>query len=180
MRRLLLLATLVTPAAHLAAQADSPPAPGRRVRVRNLLPSGAFERGIEGTVERIGPDTVVLRSAWGGELQAVPTNGDTQYFIHTGRKSSLLKGGIIGATTGLVVGAAGYAVAGKICPGDKYLCFNRSQRALSGGAIFGAVGGIAGLAIGAFSSHDVWTRSQRDELLSLVADARGVGLSFRF
>lgn len=179
MRRILVLAVLCGSAAPLAGQADTLVGVGRRVRVRTMGESGELNRRIEGIVVRMSPDTLVLRLPGSQPLQAVATNQDTQYSMHTGRQSSLAKGAVIGAIAGIVVGGAGFAIAGADCP-EQALCFHRRQSALAGGALIGALGAAVGLAIGAFTSHDVWTRAERRSALALIQNRSGIGLSIRF
>jgi hypothetical protein len=142
--------------------------------------SGELNRRIEGVVVRMSPDTLVLRIPGSQPLQAVATNQDTQYSMHTGRRSSLGKGAVIGGITGIVVGGAGFAIAGADCPMEPALCFHRRQTALAGGALIGALGAAVGLAIGAFTSHDVWSRAERRSALALIQTRSGIGLAIRF
>ena len=142
--------------------------------------SGELNRRIEGIVVRMPPDTVVLQLPGSQPLHALATDQDTQYSLHTGRRSSLGKGAVIGATTGIVVGGVGFALAGADCPVEQALCYHRRQTALAGGALIGALGAAVGLAIGAFTSHDVWTRAERRSALALIQTRSGIGLSIRF
>jgi hypothetical protein len=180
MRRILVLAALCGSATPLAGQADTLVTLGRRVRVRTMGESGELNRRIEGIVVRMSPDTLVLRLPGSEPLQAVATNQDTQYSMHTGRRSSLAKGAVIGATTGIVVGGAGFAIAGADCPVEQALCYHRRQTALAGGALIGALGAAVGLVIGAFTSHDVWTRAERRSALTVIRTPSGIGLAIRF
>jgi hypothetical protein len=180
MRRILVLVVLCGSATPLAGQADTLVAVGRRVRVRTMGESGELNRRVEGIVVRMVLDTLVLRLPGAQPLHPVATNQDTQYSMHTGRRSSLGKGAVIGATTGIVVGGAGFAIAGADCPVDQALCYHRRQTALAGGALIGALGAAVGLAIGAFTSHDVWTRAQRRSALALFRIPSGIGVSIRF
>lgn len=179
MRRILVLAVLCGSAAPLTGQADTLVGVGRRVRVRTMGESGELNRRIEGIVVRMPPDTLVLRLPGSQPLHAVATNQDTQYSMHTGRRSSLAKGAVIGAIAGIVVGGAGFAIAGADCP-EQSLCFHRRQSALAGGALIGALGAAVGLAIGAFTSHDVWTHAERRSALALIQTRSGIGLSISF
>jgi hypothetical protein len=142
--------------------------------------SGDLNRSIEGIVVRMPPDTLVLRLPGSQPLHSVATNRDTEYSMHTGRRSSLGKGMVIGAITGIVVGGVGFALAGADCPPEQALCFHRRQSALAGGALIGALGAAVGLAIGAFTSHDVWTRAERRSALALIQTRSGIGLAIRF
>lgn len=142
--------------------------------------SGELNRRVEGIVVRMAPDTLILQLAGAQPLRAVATNQDTHYSIHTGRRSSLGKGAVIGATTGIVVGGVGFAIAGQDCPVDQALCYHRRQTALAGSALIGALGAAVGLAIGAFSSHDVWSRAERSFALTLIRFPLGIGLSITF
>jgi hypothetical protein len=180
MRRILVLVVLCGSATPLAGQADTLVAVGRRVRVRTMGESGELNRRVEGIVVRMVLDTLVLRLPGAQPLHPVATNQDTQYSMHTGRRSSLGKGAVIGATTGIVVGGAGFAIAGADCPVDQALCYHRRQTALAGGALIGALGAAVGLAIGAFTSHDVWTRAQRRSTVALIRIPSGIGVSIRF
>ena len=180
MRRILVLAVLCGSAAPLAGQADTLVAVGRRVRVRTMGESGELNRRIEGVVVRMVPDTLVLQLAGSQPLHAVATNQDTRYSMHVGRQSSLAKGAVIGAVTGIVVGGAGFAIAGADCPTEQALCYHRRQTALAGGALIGAIGAAVGLAIGAFTSHDVWTQAERRSALAVIKTPTEIGLSIRF
>jgi hypothetical protein len=142
--------------------------------------AGELNRRIEGIVVRMVPDTLVLRLPGAQPLHAVATNQDTQYSMHTGRHSSLGKGAAIGAITGIVIGGVGFAIAGQDCPAEEALCYHRRQTALAGSALIGAIGAAVGLAIGAFTSHDVWTPAQRRSPFALGRFPSGIGLSIRF
>jgi hypothetical protein len=142
--------------------------------------AGELNRSIEGIVVRLVPDTLVLRLPGAQPLQAIATNQDTRYSMHTGRHSSLGKGAVIGATAGIVIGGVGFAIAGQDCPVEEALCYHRRQTALAGSALIGAIGAAVGLAIGAFTSHDVWTRAQRRSTLALSRIPSGIGVSVRF
>ena len=180
MGRILVVAVLGGWATPLAGQADTLVTVGRRVRVRTMGEAGELNRRIEGIVVRMSPDTLVLQLPGSQPLEAVATNQDTQYSMHTGRKSSLGKGMVIGATTGIVVGGAGFAIAGADCPVEQALCYHRRQTALAGGALIGALGAAVGLVIGAFTSHDVWTRAERRTALAFIQNRTGIGLAISF
>ena len=180
MRRILVLAVLCASAAPLTGQADTLVAVGRRVRVRTMGESGALNRRIEGIVVRMPADSLILQLPGSQPLHAVATDQDTEYSMHTGRRSSLAKGAVIGGLTGIVVGGAGFALAGADCPVEQALCYHRRQTALAGGALIGALGAAVGLAIGAFTSHDVWTHAERRSALVLIQNRSGIGLSISF
>ena len=180
MRRILVLAVLSGSAAPLSGQADTLVSVGRRVRVRTMGESGELNRRIEGIVVRMPPDTLILRLPGSQPHHAVATNQDTQYSMHIGRRSSLGKGAVIGAIAGIVVGGAGFAIAGADCPVEEALCFHRRQSALAGGVLIAALGAAVGLAIGAFTSHDVWARADRRSALALIQTRSRIGLAIWF
>ena len=180
MRRILVLAILCGSATPLAGQADTLVAVGRRVRVRTMGESGELNRRIEGIVIRMPLDTLILQLPGAQPLEAVATNQDTQYSMLTGRRSSLAKGMVIGGITGIVVGGVGFAIAGADCPPEQAICYHRRQTALAGGALVAALGAALGLAIGAFTSHDVWTRAERRSALAVIQTRSGIGLAIRF
>ena len=115
-----------------------------------------------GILEHLYADSLTLRPRE-GEPQTIPTNRDTRYFVQTGRKNSFLQGGVIGTLAGVLTGAAVFAVAGgRSCPDGKSVCPFPERTAVKGGLIFGLIGAGTGLAIGAFSGHDIWRESGRE------------------
>jgi hypothetical protein len=133
-----------------------------RLRIHSTAADGTWNPPLVGILEQIYPDSLTLRPKE-GELQTIPTNRDTRYFVQTGRKNSFLQGGVIGALAGVLTGAAVFAVAGgRSCPDGKTVCPFPERTAVKGGLIFGLIGAGTGFAIGAFSGHDVWRESGRE------------------
>ena len=167
-------------AQSMAGQAVPSIALGMRIRVHTTTTEGTRSPPVDGILEHLYPDSLMLRPK-SGELQTIPTNRETRYFVHSGRKSSLLKGGVIGTLTGVVAGAAVFAVAGgRTCANGLSVCAFPERTSVKGGMIFGVIGAATGLTVGAFSSHDIWRESDKDPLFSLVAVGSGLGLAIRF
>jgi hypothetical protein len=165
----------------LAGQIVPPIALGMRIKVRTATTDGTRSPPIDGILERLSRDSVILRPHGGGELQAVSTNQDTRYFIHTGRKSSLIRGTIIGTLVGVITGGSVYAIAGgRSCPEGRTECSLQERHVVKGTSIFILVGAITGFTIGAFSAHDIWRESERESRVALVAGPAGFGVTIRF
>jgi hypothetical protein len=152
-----MLALLGGLAERPAAQAPPLVARGSRVRVHLLTESGAFDRRVEGTIERVSRDTLRLRPKTGGPSQVFTVESGARLFVLTGHRSSLGRGAAIGGLLGVVAGGLVGVLAGKVCPGQEVLCINRRQIAITGGLVLAATGAATGLVIGALNPRDIWT-----------------------
>jgi len=180
LRAALLLASLGAVAPALSGQAVPPLAPGGRVRVRTLGETGLLDRGMEGTVERLSGDTLILRPKAGGSVQVFVAGEETQLFVFAGHRSRVARGAIIGGVAGLVAGGLVGAASGEVCEGPSSLCFDRQVVAWRAGLILGACGAVSGIIIGAFASHEAWARSARLPSVrpAVSVGARGMALGF--
>ena len=178
MRPLLLLAALAASAADLSGQAAPPLVPGARVRIRTQGDTGELDRGMEGTVERLSGDTLILRPKTGGVPQVFLAGDTSQLFVYSGRHSHVARGAVIGGIAGLLAGGLVGAARGQVCEGNTSLCFDRRVVAFKAGVILGAVGTVGGLIIGTLSSHEAWARSARFPSVrpALTVGSRGMGL----
>lgn len=177
MRAFLLLASLGS-VAPLAGQVAPPLVQGARVRVRTLRDTGLLDRGVEGTVERLSGDTLILRPRSGGSPRVFLAGEESQLFVFAGHRSRILRGVVIGGIAGLVGGGLVAAASGEVCEGTSSLCFDRKVVGFKAGLILGACGAVSGIVIGAFASHEAWTRSSRLPSLrpAVTLGNRGVGL----
>lgn len=163
MRRILVLAALAGTAHRLPAQAapprPTPPVePGSRVQVRILTESGVLSRPVEGTVERISRDTLVLSPKGGGLSQAFPAAPGTVVSVYSGRRSSLFKGAIIGGFAGLVTGGLSAGFASR-CESGQMFCSTRREVTVRWALVLAGGGAAIGLLVGALTSHDTWART---------------------
>jgi hypothetical protein len=176
-------AVLLGMPALLAAQSEPSLAPGTRVRVRTLTEAGVFDRGFDGSVERLSGDTLVVHPRWGSSQTFLAGPGN-QLFVFTGRHSAALQGTAIGGTAGLLVGGLVAAFAGDVCTGSDGLCTSRRPIAVRAGVLLGATGAVTGLLIGIFASYEKWTPSRAywgvHPAVSIGAGQLSCGLSLSF
>jgi hypothetical protein len=177
----ILLGGMVPP---LRAQAPAPLVQGVRIRVRTPQDSGVLDRGIEGTVQRLSGDTLVLRPKAGGASQTFLAGESAQLFVYDGHRSRLVRGAAIGGVLGLLTGGLVSAVRGESCYSESTLCVERRVDSFRTEVILGASGIAGGLIIGLFASHEVWARSSRlpsvRPAISVSAHGMGVGLRATF
>lgn len=156
MRSVLAILALISSTDQLHAQRDSLVGPGDRVWVRTRLISGALDRGVKGTVERVSADTLLVRPSLGGPLIRVWPAEGTQLLVFTGRKSSRGQGAGLGILLG---GGVGTGLGLIVCRPDSIVEGGRAACAAGVGLGLGIIGLVAGLFIGGASSHEVWTPS---------------------
>jgi len=139
--------------------------PGQRVRV---TVSTVGKNAYEDRFRQLRGDTLVLESAW------FPLSDVTQLKVHQGRKSVTGWGGLVGLLGGALTGAiVGYS------QGDDHglVAWTAEQKAGLLAAVFGGVGGLGGLLIGALIRTDKWEGIPLDRLrVSVVPHRDGFGL----
>jgi hypothetical protein len=179
MRRILLLALFLGAAEPLAGQTPVSLALGKRVKVQTLSETGRYNVGVDGTLEFLSPDSLIIKTRPWGDLLTVQTNKDTRYFVHMGRKAIPLRGALIGMTAGVITAAAIWAIKGKQCPDEKFTCNSREQLFMEGSAIFAAAGATIGFGLGTILLYNIWASAP-----GAGADPRpmlpGVGIRIRF
>lgn len=154
--RWLVGALMVCAVAEVAVAQPAPAVqPGSLVRIRQAV------RGprIEGRVERVLGDTLVLEAAPGRLPRVVfPVRNQTVHVL-TGKRSALGRGAVIGGVAGLVATGAIGAVAGQECVGNQYLCLQTRDVAMTRAFLLTLGGTAAGAVIGALSPRQIWTRA---------------------
>jgi hypothetical protein len=160
---------LVVPFATTIAQEQvPPPEPGERVRVQSCTP---VCQEIEGTCEAMERDTLLVRTAEQEAPVPIPVGSLLKVEVQRGQRRATLRG----ATTGLLVGAGGGALAGGI--GD---CGEWEQSAciLIGAGFFGVAGLFVGGFIGSLVETDRWEEVPLDQLrVSVMPGRDGVALA---
>lgn len=142
------LAWLMACVLATAAHAQAAPAPGSIVRLTiRESDSVRIERG---TLLSLGDATIELRRPGEPELLRVARDSVSRIEQRQGSqwRKGLLIGFLAGAVTGGVIGFA---------DGDDeegFIAFSAEEKALAGGALLGAVGGVIGLVFGA--TQDRW------------------------
>jgi len=172
-RRLLLLVGLSGAAAQLAAQTSLPLTPGNKVRIRTLVKMGFLGQRIDGTVERIRGDTIVVAPSLGGDSQTLLLDPETQLEVSTGRRSSMARGAAIGGLVGAVSAGAVAAFSGS-CDKTIELCTGAGRNAVGRSAIMIALGTVSGAIVGRFARHEIWKR------LPILPRPLPQGLGFSF
>jgi len=150
-RCLCLVAALATAAAcvPLQAQIVSSLVTGDRVRV--FTPSLSRE-GVVGMIVGRAPDTLTILSAEHSDTVIVPLSELTRLELSKGRHRNGLKGMVIG----LLLGAAGGAIAGRASGDDRGWGDTASQKELSDAVACGVAGLIIGGTIGSNSETEDW------------------------
>jgi len=168
----------------LAAQANPAADPERRVWVREMSSNGRYDRGVKGTLEGIAGDTLFIRPNTGAPLFSVAPREGRQIFFSNGRRSSAGRGALIGTGVGVVTGAIIGFAGGEDCSGGEWLCFDRGTMAAAGALVVGATGLVAGIIVGAFSSHEVWVPAdgpvRARPVVGVTESGVRVGMSIRF
>ena len=159
----------VAPLTRITAQEPPPVKVGDRVRVTAAL----GVRELVGTYIAVRGDTLELESE--ATLLAIPMASVTRLEVVGGRKSGLVKGGIVGLMVGVGIGVAKVSGCGS---GDD--CFDAGLW-LSAPPLAGMLlGGV----VGALIKTDRWEEVPLDRLRVSVAPQRdgrfGVGMSVRF
>jgi hypothetical protein len=180
MRILILVASLGLLARPSVAQEAPPLSVGQRVWVRSRTVSGALDAGIKGMLESLTADSIQVRAKAGTPAVSLGMSPQTRLFVVTGRRSSTGRGAAIGAGVGALAGAVIGFAGGEDCSADQWLCFDRGTVAAGGALALGGVGLVAGIIVGAFSSHDVWSQAGWPGAVRPVvaSSPRGVGAGF--
>jgi len=127
---------------------------GQRIWVRSAVVPGTLDAGVQGTLEWVIGDSLHLRLFPGAQTVSVFVGPQTQLFLFNGRRSSAGKGALIGGLVGAGMGALIGFGGGN--DGGSFL--SSGATAAMAGTLFGVVGAVGGLMLGALSSHDTWTR----------------------
>lgn len=176
MRRLAPACALLVAATALGAQ-QSPIAEGAAVRVRfgRAAPPHLAGYRATGTLERLDADSLVLRVD--GARVPLPRTTIAGLDLHRGRRSRLasIAIGTAGGMAGGALVGVGVGVATTSGEGDEDY---RAFAAGVGAVLFGTVGGMIGLAVGATRSVDRWERVPLAPALRVGAG--GAALSFAF
>jgi len=174
LRGLLLLVCLSGASAELAAQNSLPLGPGSKIRIRTLVKMGFLGPRLDGTVERISGDTVVVAPNLGGDSQALLLDPETQLYVSTGRRSSIARGAAIGGLLGALSAGALATFAGRGCDDTTALCTETRPSAVGRSAMLIALGTVSGAIIGRFARHEIW------KLLPILPKPLPQGLGFSF
>ena len=156
LRGLLLFFCLSAATVQLAAQPSLPLGPGNKIRIRTLVKMGFLGPRLDGTVERISGDTLVVAPYLGGDSQALLLDPETQLDVSTGRRSSIPRGAAIGGLLGAVAAAAVAAFSSGGCDETTELCTQTRRNSVGRGAIMIAMGTVSGAIIGRFARHEIW------------------------
>ncbi len=162
-------------------------APGARVRLyASQTADGRYGRFVGQIVSRV-PDSLTLKPE--DDLPVVvPVASITRLEVSRGRRSNWAEG----AGIGLLVGAATGAIIGLAsgddppCPRSGWFCSRWTAGTKAGAlaVVFGGVGGVIGLIIGASTTTERWVEVPLDRLRVSFAPQRdgrfALGLSMRF
>lgn len=183
MRYPIVFVVLSSLSSGLAAQANPAADLERRIWVREMSSNGRYDRGVKGTLEGIAGDTLFIRPGTGSTFSVTPREG-RQILFYNGRRSSVGRGALIGTGVGVVTGAIIGFAGGEDCSGGEWLCFDRGTLAAAGALVVGATGLVAGIIVGAFSSHEVWVPAdgpaRARPVVGVTESGVRVGMSIRF
>ena len=167
----------------LSGQEEPSVGPGSRIRVRSFDAAGFLDRGLEGRLERVSGDTLVLTPRAGGPARSILASSEMQLFVFAGKRSLLLRGAAIGGMSGALAGGFVGMVAGRVCTTDDPQCPIRHRITAKASLILGASGMAAGLLIGAIASREYWVRSRDywpSPSLSVGAEGVALGVALAF
>jgi hypothetical protein len=151
---------------------------GDRVRLRTTMSA----RAIEGTLQRLTPDTLVLVPLGAAALArpvVVPLASVQALDVRGGRRSEWRLGAEIGSFAGFVAASAIFANRMQRCVG--WEC-GKSAEWLPYGAAGALAGAAAGSLVGLFVTHDRWVRAALTQVqpqVTLGGGQVGVRLSVR-
>ncbi len=169
---LLLAASLAAP---LAARAQAPSTSSRETRVRvsanipNVRPVGLLRFASGDSVVVVDPHgnaTRILRA----NITAVDTSAGRVRHPWQGLGIGLLAGGAAGMVIGFADGDD---------PPQEFLSMTASDKALVGGAVLGALGGVVGLVAGSLIQSDRWQRTSPAQLGMALGPRPAGGLEWR-
>lgn len=181
MRWLLVLAALGGPALPLVAQSGPPVSVGSKVRLRIPSGDGRFLPRFDGTVSGISGDTLTLEPRTGGGSRIYTPSYDNQLLVLTAERSAVMRGGVIGALTGVLT--AGFvATLARACTGSSSLCFIRRNVNLRNALVLGGAGLLIGGGVGALHPQQTWTRAWMPQGAGVPGGDAGfqLGVSIRF
>ncbi len=157
-------------------------APGARVRLYASQTADGRYGWFVGRIVRWVPDSLTLKPE--DDLPVVvPVASITRLEVSRGRRSNWAEGAgiglLVGAATGAIIGLASDPNCGGFAP-----CFTAESLAAGLAVVFGGVGGVIGLIIGASTTTERWVEVPLDRLRVSFAPQRdgrfALGLSMRF
>ena len=173
-----------TGAPVLRAQ-ESAVAPGTKVRFE--LRTG--ER-LEGRVIALGPEVLEAGLPTNGATARYPLTEIAKLEVVSGRHRPVLRGLLVGAGAGIVVGGAIGAMTYEPCESTEFLgCLLEPESRMQSAAMGGVLLGVAGLIVGGVQGLiplDRWQRVQVDgsavrlNLRALPGSGTGIGLALAF
>lgn len=174
-----LIATIAVPCvavANLSAQrqgASDASAAGQRVRVTEQ--NG--EKTIGQLVE-VGGETVTLQLAKSGQRRIIPRVGIQSFEVSKGQRTNMVRGMLIGAGAGGLLGAVVGAAAGDSCEQKGPFCTPKGFNAGVTGVAGLVVGALAGTLTGAFVRTEKWTDpvTLPAPTVSFGITSKGIGL----
>jgi hypothetical protein len=176
-----------TPAAPAAAQGDSLPAIGSRIRVVFPAANGQPDRYVVGRFVRLVGDSVVLLKGEGG----LAAREDTATFSLGGRHverqvasrghggTGAALGSVLGAIAGGAVGAASWKPCHQT---GLFACmwYPSQSGQTTAGAVVGALGGaLLGWMVGTSIRESIWA-PVRNAGMHLTLTPRGIGIGIAF
>ena len=174
-----LIATAVIPCvaiSNVSAQrqgASDASSAGQRVRV--IEQSG--ETTIGQLVE-VGGETVTLQLEKSGERRIIPRIGIQSFEVSKGQRTNMVRGMLIGAGAGGLLGAVVGAAASNSCRSGDIFCTSDGFNAAVTGVAGLVVGALAGTLTGAFVRTEKWTDpvTLPAPTLSFGITSKGIGL----
>jgi hypothetical protein len=140
---------------------------------------GFLGERLDGTVERISGDTVVVVPRAGGERQSLLLDPETELFVSAGRRTSVTRGAVIGALVGSVGAGALALFSERECSDatpERCAPAHRTDDVQRSALVIG-VGTLSGAILGGLVRHEVWKRLP---VLPKVLPGGGFGFSFAF
>jgi hypothetical protein len=180
----LLLLLLAQPDALVGQTAAAALHPGARVRITQ-----AGEKPRVSIVVAQSAETLLVRSPEFSNTVALPLADISQLDVSTGRHRNVVKGMVLGTAIVGTIGAVAGAISYQPCTSTEFLgCLlapeSRSDSALLGGVVGGALGFVAGSLAG-LVPREQWKRvplANRRVAAAVMPGAHGTGLgvSLRF